>query len=184
MTPEELAKHRLDPNIAFWKNLKEGTDYFEVDQGRAGRSASPAAAMSSMAAASCRGGRREAPLGRGPGRRRSSPRARPRSSLSMMTATSIPPSSSALMSTGSDGAESLRFLGLDAMSASAAPGCARASARASPLLDDGWQDQGDRPRQPRPTATRSSRPRSPLALQRRPAKPAPAKRPNPAKPAA
>ncbi|TCR66998.1 murein L,D-transpeptidase family protein [Bosea sp. BK604] len=30
MTPENLAKHRLDPNIAFWKNLKEGTDYFEV----------------------------------------------------------------------------------------------------------------------------------------------------------
>lgn len=30
MTPENLAKHRLDPNIAFWRNLKEGTDYFEV----------------------------------------------------------------------------------------------------------------------------------------------------------
>lgn len=30
MTPENLAKHRLDPNIAFWKNLKEGTDYFEI----------------------------------------------------------------------------------------------------------------------------------------------------------
>lgn len=30
MTPENLAKHRLDPNIAFWKNLKEGSDYFEV----------------------------------------------------------------------------------------------------------------------------------------------------------
>jgi hypothetical protein len=30
MTPENLAKHRLDSNIAFWKNLKEGTDYFEV----------------------------------------------------------------------------------------------------------------------------------------------------------
>jgi murein L,D-transpeptidase YafK len=30
MTPENLAKHRLDPNIAFWKNLKEGTDYFDV----------------------------------------------------------------------------------------------------------------------------------------------------------
>jgi murein L,D-transpeptidase YafK len=30
MTPENLAKHRLDTNIAFWKNLKEGTDYFEV----------------------------------------------------------------------------------------------------------------------------------------------------------
>jgi murein L,D-transpeptidase YafK len=30
MTPENLAKHRMDSNIAFWKNLKEGTDYFEV----------------------------------------------------------------------------------------------------------------------------------------------------------
>lgn len=30
MTPENLAKHRLDSNIAFWKNLKEGSDYFEV----------------------------------------------------------------------------------------------------------------------------------------------------------
>jgi murein L,D-transpeptidase YafK len=30
MTAENLAKHRADPNIAFWKNLKEGSDYFEV----------------------------------------------------------------------------------------------------------------------------------------------------------
>lgn len=30
MTPQNLAKHRMDPNIAFWKNLKEGSDYFEV----------------------------------------------------------------------------------------------------------------------------------------------------------
>jgi murein L,D-transpeptidase YafK len=30
MTAENLAKHRLDPNIAFWKNLKEGNDTFEV----------------------------------------------------------------------------------------------------------------------------------------------------------
>ncbi|MBB4038487.1 murein L,D-transpeptidase YafK [Microvirga flocculans] len=30
MTPENLAKHRYDPNIAFWQNLKEGSDYFEV----------------------------------------------------------------------------------------------------------------------------------------------------------
>jgi murein L,D-transpeptidase YafK len=30
MTAENLAKHRLDPNIAFWKNLKEGADTFEV----------------------------------------------------------------------------------------------------------------------------------------------------------
>lgn len=32
MTPDNLAKHRLDANIAFWKNLKEGSDYFEVTQ--------------------------------------------------------------------------------------------------------------------------------------------------------
>jgi murein L,D-transpeptidase YafK len=30
MTTENLAKHRLDPNIAFWKQLKEGADHFEV----------------------------------------------------------------------------------------------------------------------------------------------------------
>jgi len=30
MTAENLAKHRLDPNIAFWRNLKEGSDHFEV----------------------------------------------------------------------------------------------------------------------------------------------------------
>src|SRR3712207_6397025 len=30
MTAENLAKHRLDPNMAFWKNLKEGADAFEV----------------------------------------------------------------------------------------------------------------------------------------------------------
>lgn len=30
MTPANLAKHRKDPNIAFWKNLKEGSDYFEL----------------------------------------------------------------------------------------------------------------------------------------------------------
>jgi len=30
MTPENLAKHRKDPNIAFWKMLKRGSDYFEV----------------------------------------------------------------------------------------------------------------------------------------------------------
>jgi murein L,D-transpeptidase YafK len=30
MTAENLAKHRLDPNIAFWRNLKEGSDYFEL----------------------------------------------------------------------------------------------------------------------------------------------------------
>jgi murein L,D-transpeptidase YafK len=30
MTAENLAKHRLDPNIDFWRNLKEGNDHFEV----------------------------------------------------------------------------------------------------------------------------------------------------------
>jgi murein L,D-transpeptidase YafK len=30
MSADNLAKHRLDPNIAFWKNLKEGNDHFEV----------------------------------------------------------------------------------------------------------------------------------------------------------
>ena len=30
MTAENLAKHRLDPNMAFWKQLKEGSDHFEV----------------------------------------------------------------------------------------------------------------------------------------------------------
>jgi len=30
MTPKNLAQHRLDPNMPFWKNLKEGYDYFEV----------------------------------------------------------------------------------------------------------------------------------------------------------
>jgi hypothetical protein len=30
MTAENLAKHRLDPNIAFWKVLKNGSDHFEV----------------------------------------------------------------------------------------------------------------------------------------------------------
>ena len=30
MTPENMAKYRLDPNIAFWKELKNGSDHFEV----------------------------------------------------------------------------------------------------------------------------------------------------------
>jgi murein L,D-transpeptidase YafK len=30
MTAENMAKHRLDSNMAFWKNLKEGSDTFEV----------------------------------------------------------------------------------------------------------------------------------------------------------
>jgi murein L,D-transpeptidase YafK len=30
MTAENIAKFRNDPNMPFWKNLKEGSDYFEV----------------------------------------------------------------------------------------------------------------------------------------------------------
>ncbi len=30
MTAENMAKFRNDPNIAFWQNLKEGSDYFEA----------------------------------------------------------------------------------------------------------------------------------------------------------
>src|SRR4029077_15109206 len=30
MTPANFAKHRNNPNIAFWKMLKEGNDHFEV----------------------------------------------------------------------------------------------------------------------------------------------------------
>jgi murein L,D-transpeptidase YafK len=30
MTAENLAKHRADPNMPFWRNLKEGSDHFEV----------------------------------------------------------------------------------------------------------------------------------------------------------
>ena len=30
MTPKNFAKHRNNPNIAFWKMLKEGNDHFEV----------------------------------------------------------------------------------------------------------------------------------------------------------
>jgi murein L,D-transpeptidase YafK len=30
MTAENLAKHRSDPNMPFWQNLKEGSDHFEV----------------------------------------------------------------------------------------------------------------------------------------------------------
>jgi murein L,D-transpeptidase YafK len=30
MTAENMAKYREDPNIAFWKQLKEGADHFEV----------------------------------------------------------------------------------------------------------------------------------------------------------
>ena len=30
MTPENLAEHRASPHIAFWRNLKEGSDHFEV----------------------------------------------------------------------------------------------------------------------------------------------------------
>ncbi|HEX2552897.1 MAG TPA: hypothetical protein VHL98_04295, partial [Microvirga sp.] len=30
MTPENLVRHRLDPNIGFWRQLKEGSDRFEA----------------------------------------------------------------------------------------------------------------------------------------------------------
>lgn len=30
MTADNMAKHRLDPNIGFWRQLKEGSDRFEV----------------------------------------------------------------------------------------------------------------------------------------------------------
>jgi len=30
MTPENMAKYRLDPNIEFWKELKNGSDHFDV----------------------------------------------------------------------------------------------------------------------------------------------------------
>jgi murein L,D-transpeptidase YafK len=30
MTPENLAKHRFDPNMSFWRQIKEGSDHFEV----------------------------------------------------------------------------------------------------------------------------------------------------------
>jgi hypothetical protein len=32
MTAENLAKHRLDPNIKFWREIKEGYDHFEVSK--------------------------------------------------------------------------------------------------------------------------------------------------------
>ena len=32
MTPENLAKHRFDPNMKFWRDLKEGSDQFEVSK--------------------------------------------------------------------------------------------------------------------------------------------------------
>lgn len=32
MSPENLAKYRFDPNMKFWKELKEGSDQFEVSQ--------------------------------------------------------------------------------------------------------------------------------------------------------
>ncbi len=32
MTPENLARYRNDPNIGFWRTLKQGNDYFEVSR--------------------------------------------------------------------------------------------------------------------------------------------------------
>jgi murein L,D-transpeptidase YafK len=62
MTAENLAKHRLDPNIGFWKQLKTGSDHFETawrepTVGVCGRryvfNASPAAGHSFDAGAPC-----------------------------------------------------------------------------------------------------------------------------------
>ncbi len=33
MTPMNLAKYRLDPNMAFWRQLERGNDYFEATRG-------------------------------------------------------------------------------------------------------------------------------------------------------
>lgn len=30
MTPDNLAKHRFDPNMKFWREIKEGSDHFEI----------------------------------------------------------------------------------------------------------------------------------------------------------
>lgn len=30
MTPQNLAQHRFDPHMPFWRNIKEGSDYFET----------------------------------------------------------------------------------------------------------------------------------------------------------
>jgi murein L,D-transpeptidase YafK len=30
MTPENLAKHRFDPNMKFWREIKEGVDHFDI----------------------------------------------------------------------------------------------------------------------------------------------------------
>lgn len=32
MTPQNLSRHRSNPNMPFWKNLKEGSDHFEVSR--------------------------------------------------------------------------------------------------------------------------------------------------------
>jgi murein L,D-transpeptidase YafK len=62
MTAENLAKHRLDPNIGFWKQLKTGSDHFETawrepTVGACGRryvfNASPAVGHSFDAGAPC-----------------------------------------------------------------------------------------------------------------------------------
>lgn len=41
VTPENMARHRADPNIAFWRNLKEGSDLFEVTREEPRISVSP-----------------------------------------------------------------------------------------------------------------------------------------------
>ena len=70
MTAENLAKHRADPNIAFWKNLKEGSDYFEVTtRGAEGRGRGPALRLRQRRPDGRRRGREEARRGRAEGRR-------------------------------------------------------------------------------------------------------------------
>ena len=56
MTAKNLAQHRLDPNIAFWKNLKEGSDYFEVtkEEPRVSRGRRPLPVQRDATRPSCR----------------------------------------------------------------------------------------------------------------------------------
>ena len=43
MTPANLARHRNNPNMPFWKMIKEGNDHFEVSHhGAQGRRLRPA----------------------------------------------------------------------------------------------------------------------------------------------
>ena len=96
MTPKNLAQHRLDPNMAFWKNLKEGSDYFEAaGAGAEGRGVRQALRVRRCrrragrlrAGRSGRGGAEE-PRGRAGGRRPRRRTACSRSSSSTTTAAS------------------------------------------------------------------------------------------------